>query len=191
MSMSLRDFLARLIPTDLFTGLGVTGGYLFRRKETVQYPERRLEPTPRFRGMFGYDPERCIDCHLCAKACPIGIIYIVDHDERDPVTNKKRKVMDRYDIDVKRCMFCGLCCEACPTEPRSIWMTTRTYETATYERNAGLYFTRERLVSWDGVVAYPGVVAPGEGQDPDDPFRRLPPPAAEPAGDPPGAGGAG
>ena len=36
-----------------------------------------LEPTDRFRGMFGYDSERCIDCALCAKACPIDIIYLV------------------------------------------------------------------------------------------------------------------
>ena len=48
--MSVGDFVRRLIPTDLFGGMAVTGGYLFRRKETVQYPEKRLEPAARFRG---------------------------------------------------------------------------------------------------------------------------------------------
>lgn len=166
--MSVSDFFSRLVPVELFRGLAVTGGYLFKKKETVQYPEQRLAPTDRFRGMFGYDLERCIDCHLCANACPIDIIHITDHTEVEEIDGKKkkRKVIDRYDIDVKRCMFCGLCEEACPTEPKSIWLTTKTYETATYERNEALYFDKERLMSWEGVLAFDGVVPPDRGQTP-------------------------
>ena len=171
---AINDFLARLIPTDLFAGLSVTIAYLFRRKETVQYPERRMEPKDRFRGMFGYSEERCIDCHLCAKACPISIIHIADHTEVDEETKKKRKVVDRYDLDLKRCMFCSLCVEACPTEPKSIWMSTKTYEAACYERNTQLYFTKEHLTDWSGVLAYPGVVPPNAGLMPDDPLGRKP-----------------
>jgi NADH-quinone oxidoreductase subunit I len=181
--MSFTDFAGKLIPTDLFAGLQLTGGYFFRRKETVQYPEKRLEPTDRFRGMFGYDGERCIDCGLCAKACPIQIIYLADHVEKDPETGKKKKVIDRYDIDVKRCMFCGLCEEACPTEPRSVWLSSKSYEGAVYERNEGLYFTKQQLFTWEGITAFPGVLSPKEGQMPDDPMgKKKTDKAPEPAG---------
>jgi len=169
--MALSEFFAKLIPTDLLAGLSITGAYLPRKKFTVQYPEKVLEPTDRFRGMFGYSLERCIVCHLCAKECPIDIIYIRDHQEvdEDPETGKKkkRKVIDRYDIDVKRCMFCGLCEEACPTKPKAIWLTTKTYETATYERDEQLYFSKERLMTWEGVKPFKGMKSPAEGLQPD------------------------
>ena len=80
--------------------------------------------------MFRLDEDRCIKCTICARDCPIDIIYIDWHQEVNPETGKKEKVLDRFDIDVQRCMFCGLCEEGCPTEPKSIWLTTKTYELA-------------------------------------------------------------
>src|SRR5437763_14874504 len=74
---------------------------------------------------------------------------------------KKMKVLDRYDIDVKRCMFCSLCEEACPTKPKSIWLTTKTYELATYDRN-DLYFNMQELEYWDDRPRYAGL-AEGDG----------------------------
>ena len=65
------------------------------------------------------------------------------------------KLLDRFDIDVKRGMFCGLCEEACPTEPKSIWLTTRTYEMANFDRNRALYFDKHQLQEWpEGVVPF-------------------------------------
>ncbi|MCU0293076.1 MAG: NADH-quinone oxidoreductase subunit I [Thermoanaerobaculaceae bacterium] len=169
--MSVRKLLTEVFHLDLLGGLWQTARFTMTRKATVPYPEKRLDPTPRFRGMFGFSEERCIVCRACERACPIRIIYIDGHLEEVEVDGKKRKkqVLDRYDIDVKRCMFCGLCQEACPTTPKAIWLTTKTYELATYERDLSLYFRKDRLQSWEGVVAYPGVVAPADGQTPDDP----------------------
>jgi NADH-quinone oxidoreductase subunit I len=169
--MSVWGLIASLLPFDLAQGLGVTGKYLLRKKVTVQYPDKKQVPADRFRGMFGFSEERCIVCYACAKACPIDIIHIADHFVEIEVDGKKRKkkVLDQYDIDVKRCMFCGLCEEACPTKPVAIWLTTKSYETSAYERNERLYFTKERLQSWDGVVPYPGVVSPDQGMMPEDP----------------------
>jgi formate hydrogenlyase subunit 6/NADH:ubiquinone oxidoreductase subunit I len=92
----------------------VTGRHLFKKKVTIEYPEQKKLPSDRFRGMFRLDEERCIKCTLCAIECPIDIIYIDWHNEKNEA-GKSEKVLDRFDVDLKRCMFCQLCEEACPT----------------------------------------------------------------------------
>ena len=37
----------------------------------------------------------------------------------------------------------------------------------------GLYFSKDRLKSWDGLAAFPGVITPAEGQNPRDPMSKL------------------
>ena len=97
--------------------------------------------------MFRLDEERCIKCTLCAIECPINIIYIDWHNEKNEA-GKSEKVLDRFDVDLKRCMFCQLCEEACPTVPKSIWLTTKTYEMASYDRNESLYLDIRKLTDW-------------------------------------------
>jgi NADH-quinone oxidoreductase subunit I len=121
---ALRRALDRVMLLDLFAGLGITLGNLFKKKVTIQYPETRKEPSDRFRGMFRLDEDRCIKCTICARDCPIDILYIDWHQEVNAETGTKEKVLDRFDVDLQRCMFCGLCEEGCPTEPKSIWLTT-------------------------------------------------------------------
>ena len=148
----------KFLVLDLLEGLKTTLRELFKPKVTIRYPEERMEPTDRFRGMFKFSYDRCIACKLCAVACPIDIIYIDVHDEiiQEGEKKKKVKVLDRYDIDVKRCMFCALCEEACPTKPKSIWLTTKTYELASYDRN-DLYFNMQELEYWDDRPKYTGL----------------------------------
>ena len=148
---------------DIFGGLRMTGRHLFRKADTVEYPEAAREPSDRFRGMFRLDEERCIKCTLCAIECPINIIFIDWHNEKNEA-GKNEKVLDRFDVDLKRCMFCGLCEEACPTNPKSIWLRTKTYELGTYERNEALYLDIRKLTKWDENVKPFTVVEPGEGR---------------------------
>src|SRR5204862_537916 len=81
-------------------GLKTTGTHLLpawmggRPADTVQYPEQAKEPSDRFRGMFRLDEERCIKCTLCAIECPINIIFIDWHNEKNP-EGKSEKMLDR------------------------------------------------------------------------------------------------
>ena len=81
--MALKKWLDKLTLLDLFDGLSVTGRHLFKKKVTIQYPEQKKLPSDRFRGMFRLDEERCIKCTLCAIECPINIIYIDWHNEKN------------------------------------------------------------------------------------------------------------
>ena len=179
---SVRDYFANITNAlgSTAKGMGVTLKHFTSEPPiTVMYPHERKPIPPTYRGMHILEQDKCIDCHLCAKACPIDIIFIADHTEVEEIDGKKKKtkVIDRYDIDVKRCMFCGLCEEACPTEPKAIWLTTLSYEGTTYERNERLYYTKERLANWEGMLAFPGVVLPKDGQNPAAPLTKIEPAA--------------
>ena len=41
----MMDFFRKLVPTELFRGMAVTGGYFFKRKETVQRLECSASPV--------------------------------------------------------------------------------------------------------------------------------------------------
>jgi formate hydrogenlyase subunit 6/NADH:ubiquinone oxidoreductase subunit I len=98
----------------LLRGMRVTLATLLRPSVTVRYPEERLPPFEGFRGALVFDPETCICCGLCAKACPSSCISI----EAQPGEGAAR--LSGCSIDLARCSFCRLCEEACPTQPKSV-----------------------------------------------------------------------
>src|ERR1700722_9280293 len=123
---SVRDYFQNIYLTvrSVAIGLKITLKYCFQKTATVQYPEQRLTPAPRYRGIHEFEYEKCIACDLCAKACPVDCIYIVKSGPR--VIDKAKGIVDesnpktgklvRFAIDYSKCLFCALCTQPCPTE---------------------------------------------------------------------------
>jgi len=99
----------------LGTGFWTTWKHLFRRPVTVQYPEEKRQPFPRYRAriVLTRDPdggERCVACYLCSAACPVDCISMQSAEDA-----AGRRSAAWFRINFSRCIFCGLCAEACPT----------------------------------------------------------------------------
>ena len=136
---------------SVLRAMGLIFLHLFRKRETIQYPEERRVPPPRFRGriILSRDPdggERCVACYLCAVACPVDCIALqAAQDETG------RRYPEWFRINFSRCIFCGYCEEACPTYAIQL---TPDYEMSEYHR-ANLVYEKEDLLI-RGVGKYPG-----------------------------------
>jgi len=121
---------------------------VFKRKDTVSYPEVRRRPFPRYKGRHILDRhpdglEKCIGCELCAGACPADAIYVVAAENTAEARfSPGERYAQIYQINYLRCIFCGLCVEACPTE--ALLMTTE-YELSGDSRE-GLILTKDQLI---------------------------------------------
>ncbi|MDI6871206.1 MAG: NADH-quinone oxidoreductase subunit I [Bacillota bacterium] len=118
----------------LVKGLRRTLQTFFAKPVTVEYPRVKPAVDPRYRGAFAFDPEKCIACELCARACPNRVIRLKWEKGEGSGAGKRR--VTEYRMEPGLCLFCGLCAEACPT--KALAMTPR-YELATRRREeAGL-----------------------------------------------------
>ena len=155
----------RLYLPAIWGGIKVTLRHFLRKPVTMQYPEERWVVPEGYRGApyLVRDQEghtKCVSCQLCEFVCPPKAIRITPPgpDGRTADRANAEKMPEEFEINMLRCIFCGLCEEACPTNPRSIWLATKTYELGVYERNEALYLDKSKLTKWDAnVKPYPGV----------------------------------
>ncbi len=126
-------------------------GHTFRRRATVQYPERKVYLPPRWRGriILSRDPdgeERCVACYICAAACPVDCIALQATEDESG-----RRYPSFFRINMSRCIFCGFCEEACPTDAIQL---TPDFEMSEYRRKNLVYEKEDLLIS--GTGKYPG-----------------------------------
>ncbi|MBD3219021.1 MAG: NADH-quinone oxidoreductase subunit NuoI [candidate division Zixibacteria bacterium] len=125
--------------------------HMFRKRETVQYPDEEVKLRPRYRGriILSRDPdggERCVACYLCSAACPVDCISLqATEDEHG------RRYPEFFRINFSRCIYCGLCEEACPTYAIQL---TPDFEMSEADRHNMVYEKEDLLISGEG--KYPG-----------------------------------
>ena len=130
-------------------GFGLTFKTMFRPAVTVQYPDVKVPPEPRYHGrhVLNRHPdglEKCVGCELCAWACPADAIYVEGADNTpDARFSPGERYGAEYQINYLRCILCGLCIEACPT--RALTMTSE-YEFSADSRAAMIY-TKDQLLA--------------------------------------------
>jgi NADH-quinone oxidoreductase subunit I len=131
----------------IITGLWITWKHLVRRPVTIQYPEEKRIPPPRYRAriVLTRDPdggERCVACYLCSAACPVDCISMEAAEGENG-----RRYARWFRINFSRCIFCGLCAEACPT--LAIQMTP-DYEICSRDIMTLLYEKEDLLIAGGG-----------------------------------------
>jgi NADH-quinone oxidoreductase subunit I len=121
--------------------------HLFRKKATIQYPEKKAYLAPRYRGriILSRDPdggERCVACQLCAVACPVDCIALDGTEDEHG-----RRYPSFFRINFSRCIYCGFCEEACPTYAIQL---IPDFEMAEYNRKNLVYEKEDLLIDGEG-----------------------------------------
>ncbi|HVZ26288.1 MAG TPA: NADH-quinone oxidoreductase subunit NuoI [Sediminibacterium sp.] len=144
------SFWEKLYLPAILKGMGITFSHIFKKKPTIQYPEKKRPFSPVFRGLHVLNRdeqgrERCTACGLCAVACPAEAITM-EAAERLPGEEhlyREEKYAAKYEINMLRCIFCGLCEEACPKD--AIYLS-ETFAPANFSRKGFIYGKPDLLI---------------------------------------------
>ena len=126
----------------LLQGLRLTLNRFFSKAITIQYPEEKLPPAKRWRGIEYFEKDergqtKCVACGLCMIVCPSQCIYVETAEDEEG-----RRYPLTYELDAARCIYCGYCEEACPVN--AIYMG-KTYEWVEDKRKPLLMDTEKLL----------------------------------------------
>ena len=144
------SFLERMYLVAIFKGMFITFMHIFKKKPTINYPEKTRPFSPVFRGLqiLNRDEEgreNCTACGLCAVACPAEAITMEAAERKEGEENlyREEKYAAKYEINMLRCIFCGLCEDACPKD--AIYLS-ETFAPADYQRKQFIYNKEELLI---------------------------------------------
>jgi NADH-quinone oxidoreductase subunit I len=142
-SNKVQSFAERAYFPAILKGMAITMSHLFKKKVSLNYPEKERPRAPVYRGQHVLKrdengAERCTACGLCAVACPAEAITMESAERKKGEEHlyREEKYAKVYEINMLRCIFCGLCEEACPKE--SIFLTDKIVPSE-FERNTFIY----------------------------------------------------
>jgi NADH-quinone oxidoreductase subunit I len=144
------SLLERMYLPAIFKGMFITFKHIFKKKATINYPEKKRPFSPVFRGLHVLNRdeegrENCTACGLCAVACPAEAITMEAAERKKGEENlyREEKYAAKYEINMLRCIFCGLCEEACPKD--AIYLS-ETFAPANFERKGFIYGKDDLLI---------------------------------------------
>jgi len=96
------SFMESLYLPNIFKGMAITFGHIFKKKATISYPEEKRPFSPVFRGLHVLNRdeegrENCTACGLCAVACPAEAITMEGAERQ----KKRRASLPRGEICCK------------------------------------------------------------------------------------------
>ena len=134
----------------ILKGMSITFGHIFKKKPTINYPEKTRPFSPVFRGLHILNRdeegrENCTACGLCAVACPAEAITMEAAERKSGEEDlyREEKYAAKYEINMLRCIFCGLCEEACPKD--AIYLS-ETFAPSNFERKGFIYGKDDLLI---------------------------------------------
>ena len=143
-------WLEKIYLWSILKGMLITFSHLFKKKATINYPEKKRSFSSIFRGLHVLNRdeegrERCTACGLCAVACPAEAITMEAAERLPSEENlyREEKYAAKYEINMLRCIFCGLCEEACPKD--AIYLS-QTFTPANYDRKGFIYKKDDLLI---------------------------------------------